>query len=151
VDAALPFIILPSSSTALSLAKPLPDAVQLAQDYAFLLVPLIMWASGNYCLDSKNGFNVFPGFPYFKRVVMCSLISGDAECRKADLKIVRDWTMDQRPPKNTSSHWWFSKLPTEVKGAFDRCAKSSLINSAFRTIFSEKHVREIFDFVFFYS
>jgi len=48
--------------------------------------------------------------------------------------------MQQHPSRETSSHWWFTDLPEDARNAFDRCAKSSLINSMFRTLFNEKHV-----------
>jgi len=139
VDLAMPFIVPATSTWSAILSKPSPDALQLLYNSSFILYPLFIWAIGNYCLDSKNGFTIFPGLPFYNRVLRCSLLSNDSESKKGDLKAIRDWTMQQHPSRETSSHWWFTDLPEDARNAFDRCAKSSLINSMFRTLFNEKH------------
>eukprot|EP01041_Mallomonas_annulata_P007448 gene7448-15233_t len=139
MDLALPFIAPPPSTLYTTLHQPMPTTVHTLYANALILVPLCIWAVGNYCLDSKNGVNIYPGFPYFNRVIKCSLLSKGPDSRQSDLKAVRDWTLSKMPPMDMSSHWWFRDLPDDVRNAFDRCAKSSIINNMFRSLFSEKH------------
>jgi len=129
----------PASNVYAFLTQPLPESFKIIHDYSLILAPVIVWAAGNYCIDSKNGFNVFPGFPYFKRVMLCSLIPNSNESKKKELQSIREWAMSKMPSRSTSSHWWFSELPPAQKEAFDDVARSSIINRAFRSLFSEKH------------
>jgi len=135
-----------------------PDEMQHLHAFAWLLGPLIFFAFGSYCLDSKNGFCFFPGTPYFHRVLrttlfptansacdsnLGSLSRGGAlkvhESRKADLASIRAWTMAQDPSPHTSSHWWYTDLTGEAREAFDRCVHSSQINDMFRSLFGQQH------------
>jgi hypothetical protein len=119
-----------SSELQLVLASPLPMPLQQLQVFAWLLGPLVMFMIGSYCIDSKNSMCVFPGTPYFYRVLRCSLTSGGDEeseekrSRLEDLRTIRGWSMEQNPAENTSSHWWYRDLPSQPKDAFDRVATS---------------------------
>ena len=48
--------------------------------------------------------------------------------------------MRQKPSRDSSSHWWLTELPVAQRRAFRRVAESSVIQSSFRSIFSEGHV-----------
>jgi len=139
VDVTLPLLVPAKESLAL-LRAPLPVTFVALYQNLLVLLPLLIWAAGNYCLDSKNGINVFPGFPYFKRVLRCNLVAnGNKEHHKEDLAAVRSWAMAKLPPHDMSSHWWFADLPSPERAAFDRCAKSVVIDEMFRSLFSRKH------------
>jgi hypothetical protein len=127
------------------LKAPMPREAQQLYVFAWLLGPLIVFALGSFCLDSKNTFCFFPGMPYFHRVVQTNLkderpINGVAQrSKKVDMKIIRDWIMAQNPPMETSSHWWHHELPVDAKEAMVNCSDSSQIKAAFRELFSESN------------
>jgi hypothetical protein len=147
VHVAMPYLVLPSEIKAV-LDAPLPTPMQQLHAFAGVLGPLVCCALGSYCLDSRNSFCFFPGAPYFYRVLQCSLLStsittdeGESkhESRKMDLASIRQWTMEQHPAEDKSSHWWYRDLPNEARAAFDRVATSSQIKQMFRSLFSETH------------
>jgi len=127
------------------LNAPLPGELQQLHVFWWLLGPLIVFALGSFCLDSKNTFCFFPGMPYFHRVLTTNLkneepINGVPQVsKKADMKKIRDWIISQNPPMDMSSHWWHYELPPEEKAALVRCSESSQISSAFRELFSERN------------
>lgn len=136
VHVAMPFLkIIPEEFKSL-LNDPLPKGMQQIHELGWLLAPLMCFSLGSYCLDSKNNFTVFPGMPYFHRVLRCSLVGG-ADCRQKDLKHIRDWVMKQNPAEDKSSHWWFADLTNDAKVAFARCAKAPQVFELFRSLFSE--------------
>lgn len=138
-------LIMPKSASSIVaslLTSPIPESVQPLAEVWWLVLALLIWMIGSYCLDSRNGWCFFPGMPYFKRVVHCNIATDplqDAESRKADLALLRAWSLDRMPSHNQSSHWWFRDLTGEQYAAFERCANSSHIARAFRNLFSEEH------------
>lgn len=147
VHVAMPFIEvnLPTEVKAV-LSAPLPSPMQQMEAFGWLLGPLICFALGGYCLDSKNSLCFFPGTPYFYRVIQCNLKEDsepglkDGEERRKDMKTIRDWAMDHDPDANTSSHWWYKDLiGSPAKDAFDRCANATQIINMFRSLFAEKN------------
>lgn len=132
----------------LLLEAPLPSSMQQLQAFAWVLGPLVCFTLGSYCIDSKNSMCIFPGTPYFYRVLRCSLTKSNGhagedsiekESKQKDLRVIRDWTMSEGPAENTSSHWWYHSLPAEPKAAFDRIANSIQIQRMFRSLFGESH------------
>ena len=122
------------------LLSPIPLPMLQIHTFAWLLSPFLLTVFGAYCLDSKNTFCCFPGAPYFCRVLRCNIASSeDKNSQKKDLKLVRDWVMQNSPPDNQSSHYWYSQLPPDVKQAFDNCANSSRIHDMFRELFSTRN------------
>ena len=122
---------------------PLPSSIQPLEDWVWVLLPVAFVSVGNYCIDSRNGFSIFPGNPCFKRIFHVNFATDpkeDPESRKLDLSMIRNWALEMMPPHNQSSHWWVRDLSPEVRDAFNRCAHSSKIARAFRQSFSEKHV-----------
>jgi hypothetical protein len=147
VHVAMPFLIVPAEIKAV-LEAPLPSSMQQLQVFAWVLGPLVMFALGSYCIDSKNSMCIFPGTPYFYRVITCSLVKPNGhkgeevlekESRKVDLKTIRDWAMAHNPAENTSSHWWYNDLTGEAKKAFDRISTAPQISRMFRSLFGESH------------
>lgn len=147
VHSAMPFLTLSAEFKAI-LDAPVPPSMQQLQVFAWFLGPLICFTLGSYCIDSKNSMCLFPGTPYFYRVLRCSLTkpnnypeeeSIEKESKKKDIQIIRGWTMDQGPAEETSSHWWYRDLPAAPKEAFDRIATSSQIQRMFRSLFGESH------------
>ena len=119
--------------------RSLPEGFRNIYTHSLAVIPLFIWTFGSYCLDSKNGFCFFPGAYYTGRVLTTNLVTSDKECRKADLKKVRDWAIQKMPSKEMSSHWWFKDLDADEKAAFLRCATSSQICGMFKSLFSERH------------
>lgn len=157
VHVAMPFLIVPAELKAL-LDAPVPNQMQHLHAFAWLLGPLIFFAFGSYCLDSKNGFNFFPGTPYFHRVLRTTLFENANSSsnsnqdkapngvtpkvhisRKTDLKIIRDWAMEQKPSHCTSTHWWYGDLSQSAREAFDRCVNSTQMHDMFRSLFGKQH------------
>jgi hypothetical protein len=142
----MPYLVFPHDIQAL-LDSPLPTSMQQLQVFVWFLGPLVFFTLGSYCIDSKNSVCVFPGTPYFYRVIQCSLAKSNngsdpketEVSKEGELKQIRAWAIDQKPAENTSSHWWFKELPTETKAAFDRVAKSTQIHNMFRSLFGENH------------
>jgi hypothetical protein len=83
VHVALPFLIVPDEIKSI-LDAPLPTQMQQLHAFAWLLGPLIVFALGSYCLDSKNSFCFFPGTPYFHRVLLCSLINENGDNKNSN-------------------------------------------------------------------
>jgi hypothetical protein len=134
------------SAFAVLFSAPLPTSIQPLEDWAWLLLPFACWSVGMFCIDSRNGFCVFPGSPYFSRVEITNIGTDpefDTESRKEDMAAIREWTLKEMPPHNQSSHWWYSSLAPTEKNAFDRVANSSHIVKAFRKMFNEKHVSSL--------
>jgi hypothetical protein len=153
VHVSLPFLSLPLEVRTI-LYAPLPADIQRLSAFGWLLVPFIFFVLGSYSLDSKNDFCIFPGAPYYYRVIRCSLLPGsDArqsynvtkdssidnsarancgkhESRKKDLKAIRDWAMSHDPSVLMSSHFWYRDLDGDVKAAYDRCANSRYTKSS---------------------
>jgi len=119
----------------------LPEGIRSLPFFGYILTPLVTFCVGGYCIDSKNTWCLFPGAPYFHRVLFCNIASEDAteNNNKKDLSIIRKWVMKQNPPSDKSSHWWYYELKEGAFEAFDRCAKSSHIHTMFRKLFSERH------------
>lgn len=147
VHVAMPFLSLRVSDDIKSILNaPLPHQAQQLHAFFWLLGPLIVFALGSFCLDSKNNFCFFPGMPYFHRVITTNLkktekdVDGVAqESRQEDVRILRDWVIAQNPPIETSSHWWSTDLSPEALAAVKRCSESSQMNRMFRTLFSERN------------
>jgi hypothetical protein len=122
---------------------PLPPSIQPLEDWVWVLLPVAFFTVGSYCIDSKNGWSIFPGNASFRRVFHVNFATNpkeDHESRKADLAMIRAWALKMMPSHNQSSHWWVRDLSPEVRDAFNRCAHSSKVARAFRQSFSEKHV-----------
>ncbi len=114
---------------------PFPAALQALHVYSWVLLPFAVLVYGSFSLDSLNTFCFFPGAPYFHRVITTNL---ETE-RKKDVKVIRDWVMENSPPDTESSHYWFHALPDTAYKAFDRCANATEILGMFRSLFSERH------------
>ena len=121
------------------LLERIPEALRNLNFFGYILTPLISLAVGGYCIDSKNTWCLFPGAPYFHRVLVCNIVTDAGESRKKDLQLIRNWVMDQKPPEDKSSHWWYYQLTHGALEAFDRCVKASQIHNTFRSLFSERH------------
>mmetsp|Transcript_32048 Transcript_32048/g.76469 ORF Transcript_32048/g.76469 Transcript_32048/m.76469 type:complete len:661 (-) Transcript_32048:250-2232(-) len=122
--------------------QPLPLEMQRIYGQGALLLLLAIWAAGLYCLDSKNGFAVFPGAPFRVRVLqsnLCSDAKSSEEDRRKDLQVIRDWAVARMPPSGMTSHWWHSDLQGEAFEAFRRCAESRVMARMFRSSFGEGH------------
>mmetsp|Transcript_40090 Transcript_40090/g.40886 ORF Transcript_40090/g.40886 Transcript_40090/m.40886 type:complete len:683 (-) Transcript_40090:610-2658(-) len=139
IDITLSLLFMQKTSILSLLRSPLPSSFHFFYDHISILAPIIIWAIGNYCLDTKNGINIFPGFPYYKRVVKCTLVTNDKDSQKSHLQAIREWAMSKFPPHNMSSHWWFSDLPEREKNAFETIATCNIIDNMFRSLFSKKH------------
>ena len=123
----------------------MPVELQRVYEHAGILMPLLFWVIGGYCLDSKNTFCMHPAAPYKARVLQCN-IRDDAkkgqkrlENRKSDLKKIRDWAIERMPSEFMSTHWWATDLDEECRSAFERCADSAIIERMFREQFDERH------------
>jgi hypothetical protein len=117
------------------MAAPVPLGVQQLHAWGWLFTPMVAFALGSYCLDSKNSFCFFPGTPYFHRVLQCNVIrDGEEQERKAcerDLTTIRNWAMAGKPAVDKSTHWWFKELPDAARNAFNRVAYSAQVQKSF--------------------
>lgn len=141
VQVALPLMGLPKDSLD-ALNSAVPKELQQVYNHMWVVLVLGFWAIGGYCLDSANGFCMFPAAPYKCRVLQCN-IKEDAqkrsENRRTDMKAIRDWAIKKMPREDMSTHWWVRDLPEKERAAFDRCAKSAIIERMFRKQFDERH------------
>ena len=141
VHMALPFVSFPFPSWIKDvLSAPIPLQMQQLHAWGWLLTPLIVFALGSYCLDSKNSFCFFPGTPYFHRVLRCNLAQdgeeAEARARRDDLASIRAWAMSLNPSEDKSTHWWYADLAPGPRAAFDRCANAAEVYRMFRSLFS---------------
>lgn len=65
------------------------------------------------------------------RVLSYKLTMGDIE----HIDDIRKWVIRQCPSKFTSSHWWYNKLPADVKEHFRNISESCTIMSMFQNRF----------------
>ena len=125
------------------LAAPIPLQMQQLHVWAWLLTPLIVFALGSYCLDSKNSFCFFPGTPYFHRVLTCNIAKDgeeeEARARADDLDHIRAWAMAGNPAPDKSTHWWYADLDSAARGAFDRTTNAKEVVRMFRSLFGSNH------------
>jgi hypothetical protein len=127
------------------LEGPLPQELKQLEACGWLLGPLVIFALGSYCIDSRNSMCFFPGTPYFYRVITCNLKDhDDSEPRpevdpRSDMKTIREWALENDPAENQSTHFWFKELDGDAKSAFDRIAHSPKVNRMFRSLFGERH------------
>lgn len=144
VHVAMPFIKVPQEVKNI-LEGPLPGPIKQMEAFGWLLGPLMIFAFGSYCIDSRNSMCFFPGTPYFYRVIQCNLKDKDetdepsSHDPRADMKTIRDWALQHDVAEDKSSHFWFRDLVGDAREAFDRCAHSSKINKMFRSLFGERH------------
>lgn len=123
------------------LTTPFPAWASVLRADFWFIAPLIFITAGNYCLDSRNGFCFFPGSAFFYRIGTCNIAGeDDDDSQRNNLSIIRQWAMDQNPPENMSSHFWYSQLPEMEKAAFKTVANCNKIVNMFREMYSEKHV-----------
>ncbi|GMH66720.1 hypothetical protein TL16_g11000 [Triparma laevis f. inornata] len=95
---------------------PLVCAVQtsLVQNFTYVL-PLVMFTFGCYAIDSHSS-----GLPH-TFVKVRALFGKFTEKEEIDdMKTVRGWAMEQKPPKGKTSHWWVSDLDPNANEAFHR-------------------------------
>lgn len=139
VYAAQPFCNIPPQIK-VWLDAPAPEFFHRFHAASWLLGPLVLFVVGSYSIDSKNCFCFFPGAPYYERIIRTNVaFPKEGESRKQDLKTVRDFAMEQRPPEESSSHFWFSELPEGPRNAFSRVARASQILKMFTELFSDEH------------
>lgn len=154
VHISLPFLYVPEEIKSI-LEAPLPVQMQRLHGATFIIGPLICFAIGSCCLDSKNAWCYFPGMPYFYRVIQCSLLdtgkrdmqyqnsrtnnSSHHESQAINLKLIREWAMSMRPSEDTSSHYWFRELQPVEKQAFHDIATCTQVSDMFRQLFSERN------------
>ena len=110
-----------------------PEWALYCRDQAYWLLPLALFVGGNYLIDSDAG--VAPGAAEKKRMLYCNM--GSAEERE-DLASIRAWALSHAPPKETSSHWWYTDLDEGNRAAFDRLTGSSTILDTFHSKFGRK-------------
>jgi hypothetical protein len=56
---------------------------------------------------------------------------------KIALKTITNWVMDQSPPEDRTTHWWYAQLEEGVKEGFDQIATSKKILDCFYERFTE--------------
>ena len=53
---------------------------------------------------------------------------------------LREWVISQNPSKDKSTHWWYSKLPTDICLIFSKIAMSDTIIKMFKDNLNETHI-----------
>lgn len=98
----------------------------LLLEHTYFLMPL--------CIDAavhvKIGERVMACFAMRSHVRWVKLA---AKQELSDLSIVKEWLDAQVLPKDKTSHWWHSSLPSHVQAAFDRVAHSDAVMQSFRS------------------
>ncbi len=54
-----------------------------------------------------------------------------------DISSIKQWIDDKNLPKDVTTHWWFSTLPKNIYGAFDRIVNSKDIKKVFFSRYNE--------------
>jgi len=95
---------------------PLVCAVQTeaVQNFTYV-IPLVLFTFGCYAIDSHSS-----GLPHTFVKVRALFGKFEEYEEKEDMATVRGWAMDQKPPKQKTSHWWVSDLGKDAKAAFHR-------------------------------
>lgn len=102
-------------------------------EHTYFLLPL--------CADTAWSGGLFGAFfescmP--KSGLLTTKLSSSEE--RSDLRSLREWVLAQKPPEDTTTHWWAEKLDPAVRGAFERIAASPAIEAMFRA----RHGRGVF-------
>lgn len=94
-------------------------------EHTYFLLPL--------CADTAWSGGLFAAFfeawmP--KSGLLTARLSSPAQL--ADLRSIREWVLAQRPPEDTTTHWWAEKLDPAVRDAFERIAAAPELDAMFR-------------------
>lgn len=112
--------------------------------YQALLVLGGLELIGLFMIDSNNWLSVFPGSILCKRVLYTNLVSATKKetpdtvvsyntetlCDK-----IKWWAMSHITKTHISHHWWYDKLPTDIRTSFDYLSNSKAISHMFSQIF----------------
>lgn len=101
---------------------------------------------GLYMIDSRNKYAFFPGSLTYTRVLDTNLLGkrlrqSNEEDKLKRRKIsqmcdnIKTWAIQNIQQSHMSHHWWYDTLPSDVKGWFDGCSKSSEIRTMLGTLF----------------
>ena len=110
--------------TLLSTYKNEPDAFRKLIDHTIYLVPLLL----DQILNLLSGVAAF--FTPNRNVIQGKINS-------VDIDDINDWVLAQHPTKDHTTHWWYDDLSKSVQRKFERIARSSDMESAYRKLYSE--------------
>eukprot|EP00948_MAST-09A_sp_MAST-9A-sp1_P002030 g2030.t1 len=85
--------------------------------HTYYLLPL--------CFDAFEYHGTFNQFMYWfiaKNEVLRTRL--DSEEDQKNMKIMREWIRNQKPEEEITTHWWYNKLPNDIRKTFDAIAQS---------------------------
>lgn len=88
---------------------------------------------GLYMLDSKNWLSFFPGSVLYSRVIYDN---SNKDYLSNTFEKIKLWSISSITSSKISHHWWYEKLPTDIRNAFDECSNSYIIKNMFCSLFS---------------
>jgi hypothetical protein len=90
-------------------------------------------------LLKDNNFLYLPFQFKSKQVLSCKLQNSDVN----HLDNIRKWAVSQSPSKDTSSHWWYNELHTNIKESFMEICYSRAISDMFYKKFGDNFAIDI--------
>jgi len=91
---------------------------------------------GLFMIDTKNQFSFFPGSVSYKRIVNGNIIT---QKKNDDTEEICDditkWAISHITRTHISHHWWYDRLPLEMKSKFDILSDSLKVRDMFSDLF----------------
>jgi hypothetical protein len=100
---------------------------ELLMEHTFYLIPLVVDS-----MDHMDG--TFTTLYIARNDVLQTTLDGPKD--KDALQKLSDWTHDQKPVTDRTTHWWYNKLPASPKAAFTALAESAKMKKMFSDRFS---------------
>lgn len=78
-------------------------------------------------------------FVYFPWMNQKNRVLSSRTLEYNNLDKLREWVISQNPSKHESTHWWYSKLPTDISMTFSKIAMSGNIIKMFKDNLNENY------------
>ena len=95
---------------------------------------------GLFMIDTRNEYSFFPGSPIHSRVIHGNILQNKKdEDTEFYFETIKNWAISQIEKPNISHHWWYSKLPNNIKSMFETISNHSNLYTMFSTIFDPNY------------
>lgn len=91
---------------------------------------------GLFMIDTNNRFSFFPGSLFFKRIIHGNIITQKKnDDTEETCDNITKWAISHVTKTHISHHWWYDKLPDDIKKQFDTLSDSNRIQHMFSNLF----------------
>lgn len=96
----------------------------------------ILQLFGLYLIDSNNRFTFFPGSITFKRVMYSNILSKKDDDTEEMCDEIKDWAVSHITKTHISHHWWYDKLPDNIRTRFEALSDVKRLRHMFSQVFN---------------